>query len=55
MKKYLMTGIAALALGGIITSCSHDMDQYKGGTASCYSNMGLRLSNCCWDKRWNTC
>ena len=34
MKKYLMTGIAALALGGIITSCSHDMDQYKGGNTT---------------------
>ena len=31
MKKYLMTGIAALTLGGMITSCSHDMDQYTGG------------------------
>ena len=30
MKKYLMTGIAALTLGGMITSCSHDMDQYVG-------------------------
>ena len=34
MKKYLMKGIAALALGGIITSCSHDMDQYKGGNTT---------------------
>ena len=33
MKKYLMTGIAALTLGGIITSCSHDMDQYTGGNS----------------------
>ena len=31
MKKYLMTGIAALAMGGIITSCSHDMDNYTKG------------------------
>ena len=30
MKKYLMTGIAALAMGGIFTSCSHDMNQYTG-------------------------
>ena len=29
-----MKGIAALALGGIITSCSHDMDQYKGGNTT---------------------
>ena len=34
MKKYLMTGIAALTLGGIITSCSHDMDQYTGGNVT---------------------
>ena len=34
MKKYLMTGIAALALGGIITSCSHDMNQYSGGNVT---------------------
>ena len=25
MKKYLMTGIAALAMGGFFTSCSHEM------------------------------
>ena len=31
MKKYLMTGIAALTFSGMITSCSHDMDQYTGG------------------------
>ena len=31
MKKYLMTGIAALTLAGIFTSCSHDMDLYSGG------------------------
>ena len=31
MKKYLMTGIAALTLAGILTSCSHDMDLYSGG------------------------
>ena len=32
MKKYLMTGIAALALamGGMFTSCSHDMSIYSG-------------------------
>ena len=30
MKKYLMTGIAALAMGSIFTSCSHDMNQYTG-------------------------
>ena len=34
MKKYLMTGIAALTLGGMITSCSHDMDQYTGGNVT---------------------
>ena len=34
MKKYLMTGIAALTFGGMITSCSHDMDQYTGGTTT---------------------
>ena len=31
MKKYLMTGIAALTLAGIFTSCSHDMDNYTKG------------------------
>ena len=30
MKKYLMTGIAALAVGGMFTSCSHDMSLYNG-------------------------
>ena len=30
MKKYLMTGIAALAMGGMFTSCSHDMSLYSG-------------------------
>ena len=30
MKKYLMTGIAALAMGSIFTSCSHDMSLYNG-------------------------
>ena len=34
MKKYLMTGIAALTLAGIFTSCSHDMDLYSGGDTS---------------------
>ena len=30
MKKYLMTGIAALAMGGLFTSCGPDMDSYGG-------------------------
>jgi hypothetical protein len=30
MKKYLMTGIAALAISGMFTSCSHDMSLYNG-------------------------
>ena len=30
MKKYLMTGIAALAISGMFTSCSHDMSLYSG-------------------------
>ena len=34
MKKYLMTGIAALTFSGMITSCSHDMDQYTGGNVT---------------------
>lgn len=34
MKKYLMTGFAALAMGGIFTSCSHDMDNYTKGDTS---------------------
>ena len=34
MKKYLMTGIAALTLAGTFTSCSHDMDLYSGGDTS---------------------
>ena len=34
MKKYLMTGIAALTFGGLFTSCSHDMDQYTGGNVT---------------------
>lgn len=29
MKKYLMTGIVALAMGGMFTSCSHDMSVYN--------------------------
>ena len=33
MKKYLMTGIAALTLGGLFTSCSHDMSVYQGDVA----------------------
>ena len=33
MKKYLMTGIAALTLAGIFTSCSHDMSLYSGNTS----------------------
>ena len=32
MKKYLMTGITALALSGVFTSCSHDMNNYVGNT-----------------------
>ena len=30
MKKYLMTGIAALAMGGLFTSCGPSMDSYGG-------------------------
>ena len=30
MKKYLMTGIAALAMGGLFTSCGPDMSVYNG-------------------------
>ena len=30
MKKYLMAGIAALAMGSMFTSCSHDMSLYNG-------------------------
>lgn len=30
MKKYLMTGIAAFAMSGMFTSCSHDMSLYNG-------------------------
>ena len=30
MKKYLMTGIAALAMGGLFTSCGPDMSSYGG-------------------------
>ena len=30
MKKYLMTGIAALAMGGMFTSCGPDMSSYGG-------------------------
>ena len=30
MKKYLMTGIAALAIGGTFTSCGPDMSSYSG-------------------------
>ena len=26
MKKYLMTAVAALAFGGLMTSCTHDVD-----------------------------
>lgn len=32
MKKYLMTGITALAMSGLFTSCTHDMDNYVGDT-----------------------
>ena len=33
MKKYLMTGIAALAMGGLFTSCGPSMDTYGGNPA----------------------
>ena len=33
MKKYLMTGIAALAMGGLFTSCGPGMDTYGGNPA----------------------
>ena len=33
MKKYLMTGIAALAMGGLFTSCGPNMDTYGGSQA----------------------
>ncbi len=33
MKKYLMTGIAAMTFGGLFTSCSHDMSVYQGDVA----------------------
>lgn len=33
MKKYLMTGIAALAMGGLFTSCGPSMDTYGGSQA----------------------
>ena len=33
MKKYLMTGIAALAMGGMFTSCTQDMSIYSGSQA----------------------
>ena len=32
MKKYLMTGITALAMSGLFTSCTHDMSGYVGNT-----------------------
>ena len=32
MKKYLMAGITALAMSGLFTSCSHDMNNYVGNT-----------------------
>ena len=32
MKKYLMTGITALAMSGLFISCSHDMSGYVGNT-----------------------
>jgi len=32
MKKYLMTGITAIAMSGLFTSCSHDMSSYVGDT-----------------------
>lgn len=30
MKKYLMTGISAIIMSGLFTSCSHDMNSYVG-------------------------
>ena len=33
MKKYLMTGIATLAMGGMFTSCTQDMSIYSGELA----------------------
>ena len=30
MKKYLMTGISAIIMSGLFTSCSHDMNGYIG-------------------------
>ena len=38
MKKYLMTAVAALAFGGIITSCSHDEALTGNGKISVLEN-----------------
>lgn len=32
MKKYLITGLAAVAISGMFTSCTHDTDAGAGGT-----------------------
>ena len=29
MKKYLMTAMAAVTLGGVFMSCSHDLGEYN--------------------------
>ena len=34
MKKYLITGMAAIVFCGAFTSCSHDLDSGGGGTAA---------------------
>ena len=32
MKKYLITGLAAVAISGMFTSCTHETDAGAGGT-----------------------
>ena len=32
MKKYLVTGLAAVAISGMFTSCTHETDAGAGGT-----------------------
>ena len=40
MKKYLMTAVAALTFGGLMTSCTKDLD--SGGSSSGLSDDPLQ-------------
>jgi len=57
MKKYLMTGIAALAMGGLFTSCGPNMDTYGGNPADyvkqSYEQKFIQaFGEPAWDQTW---